>query len=340
MADGVSLAGAESNENIWRDQKRVIYAVLALLGMALVQTVLGVLTLGQTMKFSGASSVVLGSMSLLAAVLLYAMALGTYFNRSIFAGSGAAVGALLALFALFSLNPVLIVINVVGFLWILQGYWTLRSMDRRIAEADQSHPAVDYYHRLIPLLVRVMAADGHLDRRERKKIYTLCDSMKISRYEQQTLVRQSLKYADNAIAPLIDGYLAVARKIGFVTPDRKLLSAALAVASVDGVLAPEEVALLKTIGQHLHLPDSAVDAMLHQQKARLEHIDAAAAAQILDVPSNATAEQINEAYRSFLQDFEAEQYASVGQKLLAHIQRRKQAVERAYEVLQGRAAAG
>ncbi len=328
-------SGQSVQDNVWEDQRHVVFAILALLGVALLQTVVGILALGQMFSiFTENTNLWVGRISLLQAVLLYGMALGTYFHRSFFAMGGTIISGIALLASIFALNFYLILISLACFILILRGYLTLRSIDARVAKEEQSDPMVDFYHRLIPVLVRVMAADGHLDRRERKKISQLCDRMRISKYEQQQLIRKALKYKQNPIEPLIDGLLAATTKVGYVDPHRKLLSSMLAVASADGIFVPEEISLLRQVGKQLEVPNNVIDAMLRQHQTKLEHIEPAIAREILSVGPNATTEQIRDAYLAFLQDFETEQYNDVGSTLKEHILQRKEVVERAFEVLQ------
>ncbi len=325
----------QDNANIWLDQKSVNYATLALLSVAILQTVFGILALGQVLSFfSETTSKWVGRVSLLGALVLFATAVGTYLNRSEFAKVGTAVAGINVLVSLMSLKPILIVLSLVFFFFILHGYITLRRIDTRVQATQQENPLVEYYHRLIPVLVRVMAADGHIDRRERKKVYELCDSMKLSRYEQQALVRNALKYKDTDLQTLVDNYLEVAQRVKLRSPQRKLMSAAFAVASADGIFVNEEIALLRQIGRGLGVRAGTVDAMVRQQKSHLENIDLSTAHEILGVEEGANEEQIRNAYMAFMQDFETEQYANVGERLQQHILQRKGAVEKAFQVLQ------
>lgn len=335
MSGEQSLHLARENANIWLDQKSVIYATLALVVVGILQTVFGILALGQVISlFSENTSRWVGRLSLLGAAILFVTALGTYFNRSEFAKVGVAVAAINLFVSLMSLKPVLIVISIVFFFFILHGYLTLRRIDKRVKATQQENPLVAFYHSLIPVLVKVMAADGHVDRRERKKIYELCDSMKISRYEQQALIRNALKYKNSDIHQLVENYLAAANRAQLSSPKRKLLSAAFAVAGADGIFVDEEIGLLREICSGLSVTAGSVDAMLRQQQSQLENVDAATAREILGVEEDATDEQVRNAYMAFMQDFETEQYADVGERLRNHILKRQGAVEKAYQVLQ------
>ena len=56
-----------------------------------------------------------------------------------------------------------------------------------LVPAEDPVPEIGEYD----VLVRVMAVDGHIDRRERLKISNICNNMNISHYERNYLINRA-----------------------------------------------------------------------------------------------------------------------------------------------------
>jgi tellurite resistance protein len=236
--------------------------------------------------------------------------------------------------ALISINPLAIGIRVAIVVLVYRGVSALKGVNLRIAAEAQPNPLTAYYHHFVPLLARVMAADGHLDRRERAKIVEVCDAMNISSYEQRQLIERAAAPQAFDVAEHTRAYAARAREIGLVNPQRQLLVAAIAVAGADGVIVEAEGKMLREIGAALGTPADEVDALVEQQRAKLAELTPELARKLLNVQPDAPPEHVKASYEALRKDLEARSYEHLGHALGREVAERRAVVERAYQLLQ------
>jgi uncharacterized tellurite resistance protein B-like protein len=312
---------------------------------------------------AGVTLIIIGALQLVAGLALYSGALGHIPNIKII-GIGAAIegvlnillgiltlknsypaaviglvlNSLALLVTLLSLNIIGIAIRGAAVAVIARGVGALKGINNRIAEPVQQNPLTAYYHHLIPLLVRVIGADGHLDRRERGKIAVICNAMQISRYEEHRLVNAATKQGGTLdIRDAVDKYLTRARTIQLPNPEHQLITAAIAVAGADGVIVAEEEQVIYQIGDALRLSREDVAARLAAHRAKLDHLDINMAREILNVTANALPEEIEASYNTIKSEMQPQNYAHLGSNLGDYVNQRAAILEKAVQLLRSTA---
>ena len=234
---------------------------------------------------------------------------------------------------------VLISFNVVGIAikaGILVVLWRAREaiqrINLRIDAPEQPNPLVAWYHEFIPLMVRVMSADGHIDHREKQKIAEICNSMKISEYERDRVLGRD-DDANTPVQKLIDRYTVKSKAVGMANPMHKVVVAAVVVAGADGIIVPEEEKLIREIGAAGGMDAAEVEALLAQHRAKLEDIDAETARKLLNVDADADAEAIRESYEAFAAELREPSFSHVGSAMEKYAGERLKMLDKAYAIL-------
>ena len=324
------------NPHVPADRRRVLGAGVTLIVLGGLQLLGGIALAAGGLDVPLAS--VLGLVTAGEGVLNLVLGILTLRNSYAAAVTGLVLSILGLLGTLLSFNLIGIIIRGVVVGLIAGGVSALRNVNLRIAVATQENPLVAYYHYFVPLLTRVMAADGHLDLRERQKIVEVCNGMSISAYEQRRLIeRASAPQAFDA-AEVTRRYLEAARQVGLPSPERQLLIAAVAVAGADGVLAEAEERLIRDMGKTMAVSSGEIDALIAQQQLSMDELTPVLARRLLNVSPNQPFEQITASYQRLAGDLQKQSFSHLGAKLGEIAERRRQVLDRAYALLQQRAA--
>jgi len=329
---------ASSHDNVYSDFAAVRFAVLALLAAFAVQLIIGIYLIGRGLPgIEPRTATRVGLFSLVEAAFLLGLAWGAYKMRSEAVLGGMVLTCFGVVTSLITMQPVIIVINLLLVLAIFKGHRALVKMNQRIESETQTNPMTRYYHRMIPILVRVMGADGHVDRRERNKISQLCNNMNISTYERNYLIKRASRTARQAspasLKLLIEQFLAAGEALDHVIPDLECMYAALAVIESDGVVLPEEVDILQDIGSYLGWDLEEMKQFVLQNRTDLKELDLDKAYEILGLSESATMQQIERAHQDFIAEMNAEQFKHIGTPLGDNVEKRRQILDRAYQVL-------
>lgn len=323
------------NKDVEADQFKVNLAGGLLIVLGIVQVVVGGWLVAE---ISGARRVdsiikVMAYSLVIEGVLTIACGVGTRKNSSGWALTGLILTSLGAGMAMLSANIIAIIIRAPIWIAVLSGYQALKRIDTRVAKPEQTSPLTQYYHYVIPLLVHIMRADQHIDRRERAKIYEACNQMNLSGYERRRLVEEAIKRPEINVEIMVKRYLVSSRAIGQPSPERKLLLMALSVAEADGILLPQEVDAIHKIGRALGVPQDEVDSLL------LEHIpddgplNEERALYVLGVPKTSSPWDIESAYQALLKDLDPAEYEHIGALVAHQVKQRRTLVEQAYRVV-------
>lgn len=226
-----------------------------------------------------------------------------------------------------------VLLSAVVAIYINQGRMALEATNARVDHPAQTDSLTSYYHHLIPILVHVMTADGHTDRRERRKLLRALDGMKISRYEQNRLVENAARNQDLAVHAYVSAYLTAAKNAGLEHPEHQLMLSALAVASADGILVSEEATAILSIASAAGIPTGEAEALVSQERDRLESLDLSTARALLGVAEDAPKEAIDVAYRGLTAEFDSDAYDHLGERVVDYASERKLVIDRAYQQL-------
>lgn len=325
-----SLLERYPNPHVKADRGKVIAAGVALIVVGLLQLGLGAALTGFGVYGQRGLYLVLAT----GIEGLLSVALGIFTLRNAYgaAVTGVVLNGFGLLLAVFTGNLGAIGVRLVLLIIVGAGALALRKINRRVDSGVSGSPLTTYYHHVVPLLVRVMAADGHLDQRERQKIREVCDAMQISRYEQQRLIEQSARATAFDVRARARSYLAEARQLGLSAPEQQLIVAALAVAGADGVIVEPERELIEQIGEALGLAAEDVAAQLATYEAELRDLDAVGARKLLGLGPAAGDAEIEKAYQRLAAVLEPQAYGHLGAQLGRHVQERAEVLRRAREL--------
>ncbi len=239
---------------------------------------------------------------------------------------------------------VIVLASVVTLQWYLMIYavvtcavlWgsglALRKVDEEIATPDKSDPLEAYYHNLLALLVRVMGADGHCDRRELSKISRLCNNMNLSDYERDLVITSANDHPPEPLEDVVLRYRIAAEVAQIPDPAESLIVAALAVATADGILVPEERAVLEDMAKLLDVNANLYEAALAAH-ATPSKLDEETARSLLNVTPDDSAKALEAAYRSLRTELHAAHYNHLGSHLADTLTQRLILVDEAYDLL-------
>ncbi len=216
--------------------------------------------------------------------------------------------------------------------------WLGRMALERVLEHAESKkpidPKVECYHHLVPILVRLMTAEGDVDRRELQRIKEICDPVDITAYEHDYLAHRAQREQEYTLKDLVKGYLKAAAKVAGLHPRHSLLAASLAVVEADGVIASEEVRVLREISDLLGYSPEQFEMILRQMQTRIDQMDLSRAAHLLGVNEDATRTEIEHAHHRLLQDFLGVHHgAAFGEKIESILQKRRDILEQAYMMM-------
>lgn len=223
-------------------------------------------------------------------------------------------------------------------LLVLNAVLSLRRIKHMVWEEAERNPLVAHYRLLVRLLVRMMAVDRHVDRREAETIMRICNSLRISKDAQRQFVEEALDEVEDEesdLEPHARRYLELAEEAGIPHPQRTALMAAVAVASADGVIGDAEEDELHSLGSSLELDKGEVSRVIAQHRASLNDLTPELARQLLNVESTASSLELEEAYRAVIDDLQLDDYDHLGEGLVDYADQRRAIVERAFELLKG-----
>jgi len=214
----------------------------------------------------------------------------------------------------------------------------LRKVDEEIATPDKSDPLEAYYHNLLHLLVRVMRADGHCDRRELSKIARLCNDLNLSDYERDLVIASANEHPPEPLKDVVIRYRIAADVAQIPDPAQSLIVAALAVATADGVLVDEERTVIEDMAKHLNVNAALFEAALAAH-APPDHMSEDYARSLLNVTARADAPEIEAAHQSLRSELHAAHYNHLGSRLAKIVNERLILVDDAYNLLHHKAPA-
>ncbi|MFH2005734.1 MAG: TerB family tellurite resistance protein [bacterium] len=218
-----------------------------------------------------------------------------------------------------------------GFLW--RNHMAFKMMIARVVEPEKKDPLEAYYHNLLQLLVWVMRADGHCDRRELGKIKTTCDAMRMSSWERDFVLR-SANLEDRAeLKTASKRYLQSAAAAGIPDPGDHLIVVALAVAGADGVVVDQEEEAVRQLAKLVGVKEPLVDTLVGQQRLHLEALDVDRARDLLHVDSDATPDAITAAHDTLAAELQSFQYDHLGTGFASTLNARLSALTRARDLL-------
>lgn len=221
------------------------------------------------------------------------------------------------------------VVTCAIFLLIGAAMWRL---DREIAAPDKTDPLQVYYHNLLLLLVRVMAADGHCDRRELSKISRLCNGMSLSDYERDLVIASASLQTADPVSEVLERYRMAAEAAYVPGPAQSLLLSALAVATADGDLAAAERAAILDLAEKVGV-EAAPYVALMDAHALPTPLDPCHARVVLDVPDDADDAALDAAHARLCSELDASRYAHLGDHLGDALSARRALLDEAHAVL-------
>jgi len=202
-------------------------------------------------------------------------------------------------------------------------------------ESVPANPLIPYYHLFIRLLVRVMRADGLLDRRERLKIAEVCDAMQISSYERDRVILAAGLDPASDIEEQTRRYVEAAEALEIPGPRWQLVLAAIGVAGADGVIELSEQQVVLDIGAAVGIAEGEIRTILDQQVVDPDHLDAEEARRLLALPEGATPGEIEGAHESLSSSFAEGDYLHLGGRLEDFVTERQRVLDGARAVLLG-----
>ena len=229
-----------------------------------------------------------------------------------------------------------IVAAVFALVFVVVLYQAYRSMTAaRLATPARAaqDPLKDHCQSLIVLMARVMAADGHIDPRERKIVMGLFEGAGLSSGDIAQAMDRAIGDTEKALELAVFEYVESAKAIALDDVLQALIAALTTVAGSDGVLSPGEERVIREIARTSGLEDRSVDAHLAQMRADLSQMSADVAAGVLGVAPGATPEEIEAAHRSLTRDIESCTVKHLGERVVEHQEQRRKALERAREAL-------
>ncbi len=203
----------------------------------------------------------------------------------------------------------------------------------RVAEPDKQDPMEAYYHNLLLLLVWVMRADGHCDRREIRKLRTTCDGMNLSAWERDVVLASANLSSRKALRDGAKRYLQAAKAAAIPDPGPSLLVVATAVAGADGVIVREEADALRELAELAGVSPDNVTQLLLGQQLHLDALDVPRAHELLHLDDGATRGQVQEAHLALAAELEATRYQHIGKTLADQLRQRHTILDRARDLL-------
>jgi uncharacterized tellurite resistance protein B-like protein len=210
----------------------------------------------------------------------------------------------------------------------------LRRMRRNVAAEAARHPIVTHYRLLVELLVKVMAADRTLDQREREAVRGVCDSLRIApalreRFIDAALEAERREGPREALETLAARYLELSERAGLLHARRTAMMAALVVARADGVVAEAEEAVIRALGAALGASEAETASLLAQHRVGEGAIEPALARAVLGLGEAASADDVEAAARTLLDDLRPDDYGHIGRTLADYAAERRGVIERA-----------
>ncbi len=203
----------------------------------------------------------------------------------------------------------------------------------RVAETDKQDPMEAYFHNLLLLLVWVMRADGHCDRREIRKLRTTCDGMNLSAWERDVVLASANLSSRKALRDGAKRYLQAAKAAAIPDPGTSLLVVATAVAGADGVIVREEADALRELAELAGVSSDNVTQLLLGQQLHLDALDVPRAHELLHLDDGATRIQVQEAHLALAAELEATRYQHIGKTLADQLRQRHTILDRARDLL-------
>ncbi len=351
------------NPHALEDERKVRGAVITLwviAGLNLLGAVMGFLlmqdaTKAQAGKILFWSGLIGGGIyGLLAALVQFKRSEGAVIAALVFLSLGLLGNAL-------SLNLIGIALNSLFLFLVGRSLQALRNIRNRVLAEEQENPLVDYYHKLIHLIVRVLRADGRVTPEEVAHFNRVCEGFHISPMERKILFDRAMR--DNQpLSDLAQAAVRTGRRLGVANPEAEILNALVAAAGADRVLAPEERQVLDKVAITLGYDPGMLDARL----AGLQQVPAAAAPapaaqqanppaaqqaapaqqamtraqalQVLGLPESASPDQIREAFNRAMAELDPNRYVHLGQQVMNSVAAQRQYVLAAGQVLLGHGA--
>ncbi|MCB9641391.1 MAG: TerB family tellurite resistance protein [Myxococcales bacterium] len=326
-------ARAASIEAIQQDQTQVKYGAWSLILLGLGHLGMGAIALGGWSGLGAALGGFLGGASIFGALWLFWSAYGAFQADQKRMRMGLQVLFVMTLLSISWGRWWFVAMGGLGCLLAWIADVALGRVTERVEEKSPKDPTLELHHHLVPILVRVMVSDADIDQREHLRIQELCAPVDVSMYEHDYLTYQAQREEEYPIAELVKGYLQAAEGIPGLRANQALLAAVMAVVEADGVIAPEEVRMLREIGDLLGHPPEQIELLLRQMQTHIKEMDLERAAHLLGVSEEASLEEVEHAYRTMLQDFLEGDYAALGHQIEANRQKRRDVLEQAYMMM-------
>jgi tellurite resistance protein len=227
--------------------------------------------------------------------------------------------------------PLVVCATVAAVLWRMDA--AFRAMLARVATPEKPDALEAYYHNLLQLLVWVMRADGHCDRRELRKIRTTCDALRLSDWERDVVLASANLDSRQDLRDAAARYLDAAAAVGLADPGRSLLVVALAVAGADGVIAAEEADAVRELAKLVRVPADEAQRLLLQQQLHLEVLDATRALELLHLETGATPEQVLKAHGTLAAELQESRFQHLGTSLADLVRQRLAMLDRSRDLL-------
>lgn len=218
-----------------------------------------------------------------------------------------------------------------GVLW--RSHMAFQMMLARVAEPEKKDPLEAYYHNLLQLLVWVMRADGHADRRELRKINTTCNAMNLSAWERDVVIASANLEDRKDLRTAAERYLVAAQETSIADAGNALVVVASAVAGADGVIAKNEADAVRELAKLVGVTESQSGQILLQQQLHIETLDAPRAHELLHLEQGASEAQVQEAHRTLTDELSRTHYQHIGTSLDEQIRQRHTMLDRARDLL-------
>ncbi len=212
-------------------------------------------------------------------------------------------------------------------------HMAFKMMLARVAEPDKRDPLEAYYHNLLQLLVWVMRADGHCDRRELHKIKSTCDAMNLSSWERDVVIASANLDNRKELRSAAKRYLEAATATQIADPGNGMLVVAAAVAGADGVIAKQETDALRELAKLVGVAPEHVNQLLLHQQLHLEALNTTKAHELLRLDDGATRAQVEAAHATLATELEETRYQHIGTSLAELLHQRHAMLDRARDLL-------
>lgn len=236
-------------------------------------------------------------------------------------------------FSMITVHPLAIAACATGTALLWRMHMAFQMMLARVAEPEKQDPLVAYYHNLLQLLVWVMRADGHCDRRELRKVKTTCDAMNLSSWERDVVLASSNLSDRKELRDAAKRYLQAAATASIADPGASLVVVATAVAGADGVITSEEAAAVRELAKLVGVPKDNAAQLLLGQQLHLDALDATRAHELLNLDEGASKGQVEQAHGALAAELEETRYQHIGTTLVEQLHQRHAMLDRARDLL-------